>query len=112
MSNPLAIHDKITTCLDALERAISMKDEQKVSEPLFAVSLQDELGRLKFWAANIGALQIGDASLDYRLQEAPVMYENVLKMLADLHEEIGEGMVALSPSSLYCAYVRGLFTLA
>jgi hypothetical protein len=31
---------------------------------------EDELGRLRVWAANIGAHQSGQSSLDYRLRDA------------------------------------------
>jgi hypothetical protein len=51
-------------------------------------SLEDEFGRLRVWAANIGALQKGHSSLDYRLRDAPLVHENVLKLLAELKENI------------------------
>lgn len=37
----------------------------------------DELGRLRVWAANIGAHQTGQSSLDYRLRNASHKSANI-----------------------------------
>jgi hypothetical protein len=54
-------------------------------------ALQDEIGRFRVWCGNIGALQKGHSSLDYRLRDSPLLSSNVLKLLAELSENITAG---------------------
>jgi hypothetical protein len=56
---------------------------------------EDELGRLRVWAANIGAHQSGQSSLDYRLRDASHLkmetmnlLNSLLETLRDLHEVV------------------------
>jgi hypothetical protein len=64
-------------------------------------AFEDELGRFRVWAANVGALQKGHSSLDYRLREAPLVRDNVLKLLIELHECLQESTFpCLDPSFL------------
>ncbi|RPA74559.1 hypothetical protein BJ508DRAFT_332969 [Ascobolus immersus RN42] len=52
--------------------------------------LDDELGRLRVWIGNIGGERRGHGSLEYRLREAPLLYENVHKTLDDIEEDANE----------------------
>jgi hypothetical protein len=56
--------------------------------------IEDELGRFRMWASNIGAIKIGKASLDYRLREAEYLSENVKSLLRDLKGVLNEGDLA------------------
>jgi hypothetical protein len=53
--------------------------------------IQDELGRYKIWAGNIGALQKGPSSLDYRLREASHVQQPIIRLLRDLEYSLKEG---------------------
>jgi hypothetical protein len=44
----------------------------------------DELGRLRVWATNIGAHQIGQSSLDYRLRDASHIKDQIIRLLERL----------------------------
>ena len=44
----------------------------------------DELGRLRVWAANIGAHQTGQSSLDYRLRDASHLKDQIIRLLERL----------------------------
>ncbi|KAL2811570.1 hypothetical protein BJX63DRAFT_433247 [Aspergillus granulosus] len=46
---------------------------------------EEELARLRIWAANIGAHQIGQSSLDYRLRDASQVRIQVTQLLHNLH---------------------------
>ena len=46
--------------------------------------IEIELGRFKIWSGNLGALQVGRSSLDFRLREASEMQTNVMKLLSKL----------------------------
>lgn len=50
----------------------------------------DEQGRFKVWSGNIGALQGGHSSLDWRLREADAMRLSILRLLEDLHDALGQ----------------------
>lgn len=54
-------------------------------------AVDDELGRFRIWAKNIGALSVGRASLDYRLRDADYLNNNVKSLLEDLNESLCEG---------------------
>lgn len=54
---------------------------------------EDELGRLRVWAANIGAHQTGQSSLDYRLRDAShlkIETVSLLRRLQDLVKDLDE----------------------
>lgn len=54
-------------------------------------ALQDELGRFRVWCGNIGALQKGHSSLDYRLRDSPLLSSNAIKLLQELEENLTSG---------------------
>lgn len=58
--------------------------EAEVSSALWA----DELGRLRVWAANIGAHQTGQSSLDFRLRDASHISKQITKLLRDLEQSL------------------------
>lgn len=53
-------------------------------------ALEDEQGRFRVWSGNLGALQKGHSSLDYRLRDAPLLRTNVLKLLNELGTNLFE----------------------
>ena len=55
-------------------------------------ALQDEFGRFRVWSGNLGALQKGHSSLDYRLRDAPLLSGEVLKLLEELQSNLHAGM--------------------
>lgn len=58
---------------------------------------QDEIGRFRVWCGNIGALQKGHSSLDYRLRDSPLLSSNVMKLLNELEDNITAGMNGVKP---------------
>ena len=56
--------------------------------PLKAV--ENENGRFKVWTGNLGALQKGNSSLDFRLRESRIMQTTVLKFLDQLQDTLGK----------------------
>ena len=59
---------------------------------LSPMEVQDELGRFKIWARNIGALQprTMSSSLEYRLRDASHARQLVVKLLGNLQEALEE----------------------
>ncbi|KAL8950998.1 MAG: hypothetical protein Q9222_002996 [Ikaeria aurantiellina] len=45
---------------------------------------QDELGRLRMWAANIGAHKTGQSSLDFRLRDSSHIWNQIIKLLDEI----------------------------
>ena len=56
----------------------------------------DELSRLRAWAASIGALQTGQASLDFRLRDASHISKMIIKLLDGLETTIEDVKVVLN----------------
>ena len=56
---------------------------------------QDELGRFRVWAANIGAHQTGQASLDFRLRDASHIKNQIIRLLEDLDRTVEEVKIVL-----------------
>lgn len=54
-------------------------------------ALQDEFGRFRVWSGNLGALQKGHSSLDYRLRDAPLLLSEVSKLLSELEMNLCAG---------------------
>lgn len=60
------------------------RDQEAAKEGFIVETWQDELGRLRMWAANIGAHQKGQSSLDFRLRDASHIHQQIIKLLDDL----------------------------
>jgi hypothetical protein len=73
----------VIQCLKDLSRFVSEDLTSFASEVPLAL-WKDELGRLRVWAANIGAHQTGQSSLDYRLRDASHIKEQTLRVLQRL----------------------------
>ena len=56
-----------------------------------ATMVEDELGRFKAWAGNIGAMTTGTASMDYRVRTAGYLRHSVKSLLEALKESLIEG---------------------
>jgi hypothetical protein len=82
------ISSAVINCLQSLHRLLSgpQFSEHELDIPL--VLWQDELGRLRVWAANIGAHQTGQSSLDYRLRDASDIKRQILQLLKRLQRVI------------------------
>jgi len=79
---------------DCQRNFVKLKDILESTDGNLVVSgrdIEDELGRFRMWASNIGAIKIGKASLDYRLREAEYLSENVKSLLTDLKGVLNEG---------------------
>ena len=85
-----SISAKIVPCLKSfnqLAEQVELPDysrEAEVSPALWG----DELGRLRIWAANIGAHQAGQSSLDFRLRDASHISNQITKLLEDLEQTL------------------------
>ena len=100
-----SIATSIIACLKSFNEfiiEIKKPPSRNISElGLIPTAWEDELGRLRMWAANIGAHQTGQSSLDFRLRDSSHIREQVLKLLQDLlqrlqyaREVLAEGEIA------------------
>ncbi|KXG54364.1 uncharacterized protein PGRI_075080 [Penicillium griseofulvum] len=68
---------------------LSLINSGALSDHVEEVPLQDwtdELGRLRVWAANIGAHQTRQSSLDYRLRDASHIRSQIVRLLEQVQE--------------------------
>ncbi|KAJ5354972.1 uncharacterized protein N7496_012184 [Penicillium cataractarum] len=87
------------SCLTKLKAIASSDDLQIYSAEIPHALWQDELGRLRVWAANIGAHQTGQASLDHRLRDASHIKEQTLRVLRRLQRLLQDLRDGLHPGS-------------
>lgn len=103
-----AVHLGTSSCFRqfaAVQQRLQTADSDLAAQ-VPATALEDEVGRFRLWAANIGALSKGHSSLDYRLRDAPLVHEGVLKLLNELLQELYQSMYlrldSVIASSKYC----------
>ncbi|KAJ5407235.1 Zinc finger C2H2 [Penicillium sp. CMV-2018d] len=77
----------VIQCLKDLSRLVS-EDLSSFASEVPPALWKDELGRLRVWAANIGAHQTGQSSLDHRLRDASHIKEQTLRVLQRLQRTI------------------------
>ena len=79
-----SISSLLVECLSLFNAQVA-RDELVAHDAEVPQSLWlDELGRLRVWAANIGAHQIGQSSLDYRLRDASHIKDQIIRLLERL----------------------------
>ncbi|KAH8432925.1 uncharacterized protein LDX57_010558 [Aspergillus melleus] len=71
-------------CLKKLKSLISSDKLAQYDSEVRHARWKDELGRLRVWAANIGAHQTGNLSLDHRLREATHIRDQTMRVLQRL----------------------------
>ena len=81
-----SIVSSIVGCLKSFNEFIETIKDPSPQKPagLSIGGWEDELGRLRIWAANIGAHQTNQSSLDFRLRDASHIRDQILKLLQDL----------------------------
>lgn len=57
---------------------------------------EDERGRLRMWAANIGAHQIGQSSLEFRLRDSSHIRQQIIKLLNELLHRLNDGRAIIA----------------
>lgn len=77
------ISSVVVQCLKDLSRLVS-EDLSSFASEVPPALWKDELGRLRVWAANIGAHQTGQSSLDHRLRDASHIKKQTLRVLRRL----------------------------
>jgi hypothetical protein len=81
-------------CLDCQHHFRILHDtlqRKKKESELSSVAVENELGRFRIWASDIGAMHIGRRSLDYRLQYVNYLYVDVISLLEDIKDGLIEG---------------------
>lgn len=74
--------------------------DDRLKKPLDLGALEDEFGRFRVWSGNLGALQKGHSSLDYRLRDSQLLAANALKFLQELNDNLGEALAIVSGARL------------
>ncbi|KAL8991576.1 MAG: hypothetical protein Q9177_000037 [Variospora cf. flavescens] len=85
------IGQRIRSSFGALEFQIS----QCQGQDALAITLQDVSQRYNLWAVNLGLFTAGHSSLDYRLGDAPLIYDYTRNALADLEKYLNNAVQAL-----------------
>ncbi|KAF4445872.1 transcription factor [Fusarium austroafricanum] len=77
----------------SLSRFDTSDEDVKVDAPSDLLSkAEDDFTRFKMWVGNQAAHQSGPASLDHRLREAPHLQQQVIYLLSDMLESLGDSV--------------------
>jgi hypothetical protein len=83
----------------ALSNALTTSDG-RWTDAIDHEALGDEFGRFRVWSGNLGALQKGHSSLDYRLRDSPLLSGNTLKFLKELEDNLNEAFAVVTGARL------------
>lgn len=96
-----SIADRTYSCLEGFNALIHALETRSTGQgdELSLLAVEDQIGRFRLWAGNIGALQEGRSSLDYRLKDAKFVAENVQRLLDSLQASLIGGIPFKSQNS-------------
>ncbi|KAI4275758.1 MAG: hypothetical protein LQ337_002973 [Flavoplaca oasis] len=82
----MQLNDLFLSCLRSFGELLKLVNAPQYSykDEVSAASWIDELGRLRIWAGNVGAHQIGSSSLGFRLRDSSHIRDEVTQLLTDL----------------------------
>src|SRR5438552_3752604 len=83
-----SISSLLVDCLSLFNALVAREDLTAHDAEVPTSLWMDELGRLRVWAANIGAHQTGQSSLDYRLRDASHIKDQVIRLLESLQRSL------------------------
>ena len=83
-------------CLKSFNQLLEQAEQPDYDREVSPILWGDELGRLRVWAANIGAHQTGQSSLDFRLRDASHISNQITKLLGDLEQSLKDIFEELS----------------
>ncbi|KAL9630633.1 MAG: hypothetical protein Q9204_004619 [Flavoplaca sp. TL-2023a] len=75
------------------EMRVSNKEKH---EGLSITDWEDERGRLRMWAANIGAHHTGQSSLDFRLRDSTQIQQQIIRLLENLARQLEDAGTVLT----------------
>ena len=81
-----------TSCWKLFERCSQVNSTTLSSSDvdLQKTLVDHEYGKFKVWCGSLGVRQSGHASLDWRLKDADMMAHEILVMLRELEDDLGE----------------------
>ncbi|KAK2735766.1 Checkpoint kinase 2, partial [Myotisia sp. PD_48] len=90
------------TCLWNFNNLMALLEKCSSAHPdsMSPKAIDNEIGRFKIWIGNLGALQKGHSSLDFRLRESTVMCSNILKLLDQLSNALSKCIEVVSGQRL------------
>ena len=95
----ISISASIIACLKAFNAFVEDLQALNGKNPASSLLInawQDELGRLRIWAANVGAHQTNQSSLDYRLRDSSHIRKQIVKLLDKLMKRLQEAGNAIN----------------
>ena len=85
----VSLASQYALCKDSFNKllqSLAALDDHAVTQRLL-----NEFGKFRVWGGNTGVYHTGRGSLDYRLREAPHIYEKLTKFLDELNKNLEEG---------------------
>ncbi|KAL8896798.1 MAG: hypothetical protein Q9207_007529 [Kuettlingeria erythrocarpa] len=93
-SSLIVCRDALNELIEEIQHAVKSKSEGISRRDLR--DWEDERGRLRIWAGNIGAHQTGQSSLDFRLRDSSHVYQQIVKLLEHLLQRVKDARAVLA----------------
>jgi hypothetical protein len=84
-----ALSTSCASCFDTLTRSLRTSSDE-FKKQMMPMAIENEYGRFRIWAGNLGALQRGRSSLDARLRDSVVLRVAALKFLGQLQDSLSK----------------------
>ena len=91
-----SIGSLISTCLNSFNTLIRWITFSQRAKDFSIDAWADELGRLRIWAANSGAQEINQASLEFRLRDASHIRDQILSLLENLRARLNDACIVVT----------------
>ena len=75
---------------------MQISGKEKKHQGLFIPDWEDERGRLRIWAANIGAHQTGQSSLTFRLRDSCKIQQQIIRLLENVARHLEDARNVLT----------------
>ncbi|KAL8926545.1 MAG: hypothetical protein Q9208_002872 [Pyrenodesmia sp. 3 TL-2023] len=94
----ISISSSLIACRNVFNELIEEIKKPVIEKPegLYLQDWEDERGRLRLWAANIGAHQTGQSSLNFRLRDSSHIQEQIIKLLGSLTQKLRDSKLVLA----------------
>ena len=97
------LHNLIQSIRSSFKNPVTVGRDSAGLSDIDAVTagLHNENQRFDLWCRNLGAYQSGHASLEYRLRDAPKVYDYALRLLTDLDCSLTLGSSPLNKHRIF-----------
>jgi hypothetical protein len=94
-SKTISITELTQICISSFNELISALnyDNENIGDQFSLADADEYCSRFQLWSKNFGAHQHDSRSLDYRLQKAPDVRDQIVRLLRSLQSGLSDGKI-------------------